>query len=89
MSAVISVLASDAPSAAAALYGTFDASNRAFLERHLAALAGDVAIDCTKVASLDEGTVAVLNEYCDAAALEHRRVVIRVGDDAARAHAVH
>jgi len=85
MSAVISVLTSDAPSAAAALYGRFDASNAAFLQRHLDALAGDVVIDCTKVASLDDTARTVIDRFCDAAARERRRVVIRGERHRARA----
>jgi anti-anti-sigma regulatory factor len=87
MSAVISVLASDAPSASASLYGTFDASNRAFLERHLDSLAGDVVIDCSKVAALDDAARGVLDRFIEDAARAHRRVVIRGGDRLpARAH---
>jgi hypothetical protein len=77
MSAVISVLASDAPSAAASLYGTFDASNRRFLERQLRALEGDVVIDCSKAVSIDAAARSVLDEFCAVAARDRRRVVIR------------
>ncbi|MFA5884686.1 MAG: hypothetical protein WDA60_12605 [Acidimicrobiia bacterium] len=77
MSAAISVLASDAPSAAIALYGTFDTSNLGFLERHLNTLEGDVVIDCTNVSSLADEAVTLLNEFRAGAARVRRRVVIR------------
>jgi hypothetical protein len=83
MSAVISVLASDAPSAAAALYGTFDISNRGLLERLLRALDGDVVIDCTKATSIDDGTVAFLDAFREEAMHSRRQVVIRTLRDGA------
>ena len=77
MSAAISVLASDAPSAAIALYGTFDASNLGFLERHLSIIEGDVVIDCTNASSLGDEAFALLNRFQAGAARVRRRVVIR------------
>lgn len=85
MSAVISVLASDAPSAAIGLYGTFGATNCEYLERHLGAVAGDVVVDCTKAASLDDAALAVLDRFCRAAAHEGRQVVVRGDRRPARA----
>jgi anti-anti-sigma regulatory factor len=87
MNAVISVLASDA-SAAASLYGTFDASNRSFLERQLRALQGNVVIDCTKAASLDDGAIALLHDFRERARRERRQVVIRVDGDLRLAHSI-
>jgi len=77
MSAAISVLASDAPSAAIALYGTFDRTNLGFLARHLDALEGDVLIDCTMAGSIASEAVALLHDYRSGAARIRRNVVIR------------
>ena len=74
MTAAFSVLESDERRSAAALLGTFDRTNRWFLEKHLDELDGDVMLDCESVESLDETAVAALRRFRERAARQRRRV---------------
>lgn len=75
MSAAICVTAADAQCSAATLSGTFDRSNRWFLDKHLDELDGNVVLDCRDIERLDDWAVDTLLAFRDRAASQRRRVV--------------
>jgi anti-anti-sigma regulatory factor len=77
MGAAISIDAADNNGSAASLHGRFDQSNRWFLDKHLRELPGDIVLDCHHVEDFDNSALSSLRKFCEEAAAQNRRVVIR------------
>jgi anti-anti-sigma regulatory factor len=85
MAAAVSIYSFDQQVSNAALIGSFDADNAAFLAEHLDELQGDVVLDCDRLESIDARAARVLLRFRDALRRRGHQLMFRSLPDACRA----